>query len=88
MELGYFNLPKAVTETNVCIWNDFNESLLESARACAEGIIKDVKARRFWPPSAKVQYDDFEKLFPMAASECVDVGDFELFMREGRGKQQ
>lgn len=88
VELGYFNLPKAVTETNVFIWNDFNNGLLNSARACAEGIIKDVKARRFWPPSGKIQYDDFEKLFPMAADECVDVGGFELFMKEGRGEQQ
>jgi hypothetical protein len=35
-----------------------------------------------------VQYDGFEKLFPMAANECVDVGEFELFMKEGRGEQQ
>lgn len=88
VELGYFNLPKAVTETNVFIWTDFNEGLRESAEACAEGIIKDVKARKFWPPSAKVKYDNFEKLFPMAAAECVDVDDFELFMEEGRGEQQ
>ncbi len=88
VELGYFNLPKAVTETNVFIWNDFNDGLLNSARACAEGIIKDVKARRFWQPSGKVPYDSFEKLFPMAADECVDVGEFELFMKEGRGEQQ
>ncbi len=87
VELGYFNLPKAVTDTELNIWHDFNDELLNSARACAEGIIKDVKAHKFWPPSAKVPYDDFEKLFPIAMSESVDVGDFELYMKEGRGEQ-
>jgi len=88
VELGYFNLPKAVTDTELIIWDDFNEGLLKSARTCAEGIIKDVKERKFWPPSERIPYDEFEKLFPMAAEKCVEVGDFEAFMKEGKGKQQ
>ena len=47
-----------------------------------------MKAQKFWPPSAKVQYDDFEKLFPMAVSECVDGDVFELYLKEGRSEPQ
>jgi ATP-dependent helicase/nuclease subunit B len=91
VEIGYFNLPKAITDTELSIWDDFNDGLLKSARACAEGIIRDVKERRFWPPSERLQYDDFEKLFPMATTattEYVNVEDFELFMEKARGEQR
>jgi len=88
VELGYFNLPKAVTDTALYIWDDFNDALLKSAWNCAEGIINDISERRFWPPSEKVKYDDFEKLFPIAATECVDVEDFEKFMNKAEREKQ
>ncbi|PIU54771.1 MAG: ATP-dependent nuclease subunit B, partial [Chloroflexi bacterium CG07_land_8_20_14_0_80_51_10] len=43
VELGYFNLPKALNETGVNVWEGFNEELLQSARVCAEGIVEDVQ---------------------------------------------
>lgn len=82
--LGYFNLPKAVNDTGVVIWEDFNDELLESARSCAESIVKDIQNRRFWPPASKsdVQFDDFESLFPADIPDCIDVTAFETFMGE------
>ena len=82
IELGYFNLPKATDETGVAIWEDLDDDLLESARTCAESIIKDIRRRRFWPPVERVQYDDFENLFPADVADCIDVEAFEAFMRK------
>jgi len=75
-ELGYFNLPKAVNETGVEIWEGYDQSLAVSAERCVRGVIQDLQERRFWPPSENVRYDDFETLFPASAEECFDVSDF------------
>ena len=84
--LGYFNLPKAVNDTGVVIWEDFNDKLLESARSCAGSMVKDIQNRRFWPPASKVQFDDFESLFPAAISDYIDVTAFETFMGKEAGR--
>ena len=81
VEAGYFNLPKTTDETGVMIWQDLDDRLLESARACAESAVRDILKRRFWPPVKKVQYDDFESLFPRDIPDCVDVQAFEAFLR-------
>lgn len=71
IETSYFNLPKAVKDTRVTLWNNFSSELLESARTCVEGVINDIHCHRFWPPAANVPYDDFESLFPADAIDCV-----------------
>jgi len=81
VELGYFNLPKATDGTGVAIWEDLNDDLVESARVCAQHIVEDIRNRRFWPPVERVEYDDFESLFPAAVPDCIDVAAFEAFMR-------
>ena len=81
VELGYFNLPRATNSTGVVFWEDLNDNLVESARACAERIVEDIRNRRFWPPVERVQYDDFESLFPAAVPDCIDVAAFEAFIR-------
>jgi ATP-dependent helicase/nuclease subunit B len=83
MELGYFNLPKAVSETGVAIWEGLSDALLESAGVCAEGVIENIQRRRFWPPSAKVRYDDFEGLFHADIADCINIEIFEAFMEGG-----
>ena len=81
IELGYFNLPRATDDTAVVIWEDLNDDLVESARACAQCIVEDIRNRRYWPPMERVQYDDFESLFPATVPDCIDVAAFEVFMR-------
>jgi len=80
-ELGYFNLPKAADDTSVVLWDDPSSALLASARACAEGIVSDIKRRRFWPPAQKPKYDDFESLFPADPASCVNAEAFEVFLK-------
>lgn len=72
VELGYFNLPKAVGQTGIQVWAEFDGGLLDAARTCAEGVAADVQAGRFWPPRENVRYDDFERLFPGPVADFVD----------------
>jgi len=81
-ELGYFNLPKAVDDTGVVPWEDPPPDFLESARACAEGVIRDIKSRRFWPPQQKPKYEDYGDLFPADPSLCVNADSFQSFIDE------
>ncbi len=77
IEVGYFALPKAVSETGVSPWKELGGELLESARACVEGVVRDIRRGRFWPPADMVSYgDDFERLFHAAYDDCVDVKQF------------
>lgn len=48
--VAYFNLPRASSECRLESWPDLDESLLQSALQCAEGIVADIQAGRFWPP--------------------------------------
>ena len=72
VEVGYFNLPKAVGQTGIQVWPDFDASLLDAARCCAEGVVRDLRAGRFWPPREHVRYDDFARLFPGPVADFVD----------------
>lgn len=63
VQCGYFNLPKAVSETGVRLWEDSSPDLIDSAIRCAEGVVADLRRGRFWPPAESVEYDAFEELF-------------------------
>ncbi len=60
---GYFNLPKAVSDTGIEIWEGMGDSYLEDAEKCASGVIESIRNGIFWPPSENIRYDDFENLF-------------------------
>lgn len=73
--VGYFNLPKAVGETGLALWNDYNPALHAAAMACAEGVVASVKAGEFWPPSEKAGNDDsngFGGLFHQGVGASID----------------
>jgi ATP-dependent helicase/nuclease subunit B len=74
--IGYFNLPKAVTETSIAMWEDFDDALQESALCCAEAVGASVKGGRFWPPAEEPENDDFAALVHGSAAESFDVGDW------------
>lgn len=74
IEIGYFNLPKAVADTGIAVWAEFSPALAESAARCAEGVAHDIGAGRFWPPAERVAYDDYERLFFGPVPEYVDAG--------------
>ncbi len=48
---GYFNLPKAVGETSLLLWEDYDAVWRAAARRCAEGVAAGVTAGIFWPPA-------------------------------------
>lgn len=63
VELCYFNLPKAVSNSGIFAWEKFDADIADSAAKSAERIIERIKQCVFWPPSETLQYDDFESLF-------------------------
>lgn len=70
--LGYFNLPKAVTETGIVTWDDFDEHLQSAALRCAETVARAVAAGEFWPPKEDVKHDDFATLFHEGTADSVE----------------
>ncbi len=77
---GYFSLPRDTDAAKIDTWEGLTESLLQAAMSCVGGILGDIENRRFWPPSARVPYEDFEPLFPAEASQCVDGQAFTDFL--------
>lgn len=70
---GYFNLPKATSETGIALWEDYTGELQAAADECARGIAAAVKAGRFWPPSEDIKedYDEFAALFQHGVGDSV-----------------
>ncbi len=68
---GYFLLPKNVSETTVESWS-IKPELLESSRACAEGIANAIREGEFWPPARRPQSKDFEEMLLNDAASTVD----------------
>ncbi|MCH7226799.1 PD-(D/E)XK nuclease family protein [Haloferula sp. A504] len=60
--MGYVVLGATEDAVGVSLWEGFSEADRDSALACAEWVIGRVKARVFWPPAERVQYDDFALL--------------------------
>jgi ATP-dependent helicase/nuclease subunit B len=73
-EGGYFNLPKAATETGIARWDGYTPVLAESAWRCAEGVAAAIRRGEFWPPNENVRpdYDEFAALFHHGVAESVD----------------
>ena len=73
---AYFNLPKAVTDTAIAMW-ELTPAVLAGAEACAAGVAAAIQRRVFWPPADKVKYDDtFAALFFGTAAESAAPGAF------------
>jgi ATP-dependent helicase/nuclease subunit B len=76
--VAYFNLAKTVDKSRIARWDDFTESHLDSARACASAVIEKIKAGVFWPPNQDIreEYDDFAALFPDGIENSVNPEAF------------
>lgn len=73
--VGYFNLPADPGGAGVVMWDGFDLNTTAAALACAEAAAQAILAGVFWPPAARVEYDDFESLFPGGAVEdAVEPG--------------
>jgi ATP-dependent helicase/nuclease subunit B len=73
---GYFNLPKAVGETAITLWEDYDDALHASALHCAEEVAAAVAAGRFWPPMEDWRDDAFATLVHDDPAASFDVGSW------------
>jgi ATP-dependent helicase/nuclease subunit B len=75
-DCGYFNLPKAVGDTGVQVWEGYSAELHASALRCAEGVCRAVRTGDFWPPNETFDSgrDDYEALFHHGAAESIEWG--------------
>lgn len=72
---GYFNLPKAVGETALVLWEDYDAEWRAAARRCAEGAAAAVTAGIFWPPAEVPPRDEdeaFAGLFHHGTADSVE----------------
>jgi len=72
---GYFNLPKAVGETSLMPWEDYDATWRTAARRCAEGVAAGVTAGIFWPPAevpSRDEDDVFAGLFHHGTADSVE----------------
>ena len=70
---GYFQLPTSIQGTEIALWPDLDDTVLDSAIRCAEEAVRRLDARIHWPPNDAVEYDDFESLFAgRALDEVID----------------
>lgn len=79
--LAYINLAKTQDKSEIARWTDFSQSHIDSALACAEAVIGQIKAGIFWPPNPDVHeaYDDFAPLFPDGIENGVNGQAFQNY---------
>jgi ATP-dependent helicase/nuclease subunit B len=70
---GYINLPKAVSQTALTLWDDYTPELHVAAMRCAEGVCAAIRRGEFWPPNELIrpESDDFAMLFHRGVAESV-----------------
>lgn len=74
---SYFTLGTTEADVGIQQWESFCEDDLESAKACAGWIVNQINAGVFWPPAAKIDYDDFALLAAGRSLEetCMPPGE-------------
>jgi hypothetical protein len=57
--VGYIEVGDSADAMGFRPWTDFDESTIDSARACAEWLTEKIAAKQFWPPNEKTPFDEF-----------------------------
>ena len=83
VEVGYFNVPKAVSETGIEVWAEYDAALHAAAMRCAEEVATAAMAGRFWPPVEEVRDDEFTGLIHGSVAESFDVSAWPEAARRG-----
>jgi len=80
---GYFVLPRAVRDTKILPFDGLDAGQTAQAVACARGVLADLAAHRFWPPSeVAADRDDFAPLFSVDPEAGFDVAAFRRFLTQ------
>jgi len=74
LRCGYFNLPRAVGDTGLSLWEDYTAELAAAAWGCAGGVAAAIARREFWPPRELKGRDEFATLFQRGAAESISFG--------------
>jgi len=78
LRCGYFNLPRAVGDTALSLWENYTPELAAAAWGCAEGVASAIARREFWPPRElkpwDAERDEFATLFQRGAAESILFG--------------
>jgi ATP-dependent helicase/nuclease subunit B len=69
--VGYIAMGDASDQIRFDAWENFDPSIAESAKSCAQMILDHITAGHFWPPNEKVTYDDFKLL--AAGAELAEM---------------
>jgi ATP-dependent helicase/nuclease subunit B len=69
---AYLNLPKTLADTGIYEWSDFDAGLADSALQCARGVLADIDAHRFWPPSPRASHWEIATFFPAGIEPVID----------------
>lgn len=79
--IAYFNLSQTLDKSGIERWDGFTQSHLDSAVACANAVIDQIRAGIFWPPNQDIHeaYDDFVDLFPDGIENSVNAKAFEQY---------
>lgn len=83
-QAGYVNLPPALSETAVNMWEELDDTLIRSAVDCARGVIRSIRQGIFWPPARSVEFDDFKPLIFDSVEESFDVSALHKFLEQGK----
>ena len=63
VSVGYFLLPAEEEDVGVYLWPELDSERMDSAIACAQGVVADLKSGWTGSPRSRVTFDDFEELF-------------------------
>ncbi len=83
VDAGVFELPGAVSDTRVSLFEELTPALRDSAVACANAAAQAIADWQFWPPR-RVNYDDFEALLGANPLTAVDHEYFLAMLEEQR----
>ncbi|NNE91781.1 MAG: hypothetical protein HKN23_09050 [Verrucomicrobiales bacterium] len=74
IETGYGLIGESAQDTQLLTWPELTcgTEMLKSAKTCALGVVESVQARKFWPPSERVRYDDFRDLLFGDPQSAID----------------
>ena len=76
--VGYFNLPRAATQTEVVLWESMTAEVTRSALDCAAEIARRVQDGLFWPPNPnpwkihRKNPNPYLRIFPRGVRQAID----------------
>ncbi len=78
-QVGYINLPRAVSDVAFCPWQKFDQPVVESAMSWAEAAVIKIKEGEFYQPAhypANMRdWDAFSELAPDGLAAAFDLSD-------------